>query len=66
VVSRINRAFQIEISLRDLFDAPTVSGISTVIVQSQIRQAEGEAFSQMLADLEGLSEAEIELELSKW
>jgi hypothetical protein len=37
-----------------------------VIVQSQIRQAEGEAFSQMLADLEGLSEAEIELELSKW
>jgi len=63
VVSRINRAFQIEISLRDLFDAPTVSGIVPVIVQNQIRQAEGEDLSQILADLEGISEIEIESEL---
>jgi amino acid adenylation domain-containing protein/FkbM family methyltransferase len=60
VISRINRAFQIELSVRALFDAPTVDGLVTAIVESQAGQFEEDALSQMLADLEDLSEDEMD------
>jgi amino acid adenylation domain-containing protein len=64
VISRVNRTFQIELSVRTLFNAPTVSGLVAAIVESQAGQFEDDALSQMLADLEGLSEDEMGVALT--
>jgi amino acid adenylation domain-containing protein len=56
VIGRLNRAFQVELSIRDLFDAPTVSGLVAAIVERQAGQFGDELLSQMLADLEALPE----------
>ncbi|MBW4490246.1 MAG: amino acid adenylation domain-containing protein [Trichocoleus desertorum ATA4-8-CV12] len=41
VISRLNRAFQIELPLRDLFEAPTAAGLATRI-ETALRSASGE------------------------
>jgi len=60
VISRINSAFQVELPVRALFDAPTVSGLVAAIVESQVGQTGDDVLSQMLAELEGLSEDEVD------
>jgi amino acid adenylation domain-containing protein len=62
VVSRMRKAFQLEIPLRALFESPTVAELAGRIE----RYAEGER-AELLAELEALSEAEAErlLELEK-
>jgi hypothetical protein len=52
VVSQVNKTFHIEISVRTVFDVPTVSGLVTAIVESQARQFEDGVLSQMLEELE--------------
>jgi len=64
VVSRVNSAFQIELPVRALFDAPTVSGIVAAIVESQVGQSEDNVLSQMLAELELLSDDEVDAAFS--
>jgi acyl carrier protein len=59
VVSRVNNAFRIELPIRALFDAPTVSGIVAAIVESQAEQLDDNVLSQMLAELEALSDEEV-------
>jgi acyl-coenzyme A synthetase/AMP-(fatty) acid ligase/acyl carrier protein len=59
IVSRVNSAFRVELSIRALFDAPTVSGIVAAIVESQVGQSEDNVLSQMLAELEMLSDDEV-------
>jgi amino acid adenylation domain-containing protein len=64
VVSRVNSAFQIELPVRALFDAPTVSGVVAAIVESQVGQSEDNVLSQMLAELELLSDDEVDAAFS--
>jgi acyl carrier protein len=59
VISRVNRAFQIELSIRTLFDAPTISGLVTAIVESQIMQFEDNTLLQMLSEIDGPSQDEV-------
>jgi dihydroxyacetone kinase DhaKLM complex PTS-EIIA-like component DhaM len=47
-----------------LFDAPTVSGIVAAIVESQVGQSEDNVLSQMLAELELLSDDEVDAAFS--
>jgi acyl carrier protein len=56
VISRLNRAFGVELSVRTLFDAPTIDGLVAAIVESQAGQFGDELLSQMLTELEGASE----------
>jgi acyl carrier protein/precorrin-6B methylase 2 len=51
VISRVNRDFQVELSIRTLFDAPTVNGLVTAIVESLAGQFEDDALSEILAEL---------------
>jgi amino acid adenylation domain-containing protein len=60
VISRVNNAFRIELPIRALFDAPTVSGVVAAIVESQIGQSEDDVLSQMLAELEMLPDDEMD------
>ena len=59
LISRIDSAFNIELSLRSLFETPTVSGLAEAIARKQIEQADSETLAQVLAELEQLSPDEV-------
>jgi amino acid adenylation domain-containing protein len=58
IVSRLERSFGVPLSLRALFDAPTVAGVARVIEGLELAAAEERRLADLMADLEGLSEAE--------
>jgi amino acid adenylation domain-containing protein len=69
VISRLRDAFQVAISLRHLFETPTVAGIAGVIAHEQGAQPDeqrpdaepltADAESQLLIDLDQLSDDEV-------
>jgi amino acid adenylation domain-containing protein len=59
IVSRVRSAFQADISLRVLFEAPTIAEMVTLILQAQADQVDESELAEMLSDLEGLSSDEI-------
>ena len=58
VLSRVIHAFQVEVPLRSLFEAPTVADMAVVIVQNQAMQVAQEDRERMLVELEALAEAQ--------
>ncbi|NHC37938.1 non-ribosomal peptide synthetase [Scytonema millei] len=60
VVSRVRDAFEIELPLRDFFAAPTVADLAVKIAQKLAQETDSELLAQTLAELEQLSEAEIQ------
>jgi acyl carrier protein len=64
LMARIRDAFLVELSLRDLFDTPTVGGLATTITGSLAGQEEDEELTHLLAELEELSEEEVHHQLT--
>lgn len=60
VTSRLHNAFQVELSVRQLFEAPTVADSAVIITQKLVEQADSEMLEQMLAELEQLPEDEVQ------
>jgi len=60
VIARVRSAFQIQVPLRSLFETPTIAGLAEVIAQLQSEAGIDEELDRMLAELEGLSEEEVE------
>jgi len=52
VMSRLRKAFQVEIPLRSLFEMPTIEGLAIRIAQSQAEDTDPEEVSRILAELE--------------
>ena len=52
VINRVNKAFQIELPVRALFDGPTVSSLVNAIVEKQAGQFEDDVLSRLLEDME--------------
>ena len=48
LASRIRETFEVELSLRALFEAPTIEGLSVVIVQRLAEQTDGEEMALLL------------------
>ncbi len=63
LISRVQDAFQVKLSLRSFFFAPTVAELAVTIGQARAEQAESEEIARILAELEQLSEESAEAEL---
>jgi acyl carrier protein len=53
VMSRMRKAFQVELSLRSLFEMPTIAGLAIRIAQSQAEITDPEELAGILNELEG-------------
>ena len=63
LISRLREAFQQQISLRALFERPTVAGLAEVIRESRAQEESLTEISSLLAEIEGLDEAELQRRL---
>jgi acyl carrier protein len=52
VMARVRDAFQVELPLRALFEAPTVEGLEIVIAQRRATQSDRVVLEELLAELE--------------
>jgi acyl carrier protein len=60
VVSRIRDAFDVEISLRVLFERPTVEGIALSVTEAQTEDGDDEDIDALLDEIEDLSDEELQ------
>jgi acyl transferase domain-containing protein len=60
LIGRLGEAFQVDLSLRNLFESPTVGEIALTIVQRQAQQVESGQLAELLAQIKHLSREEIE------
>lgn len=65
VISRLQQTFGVTITLRQLFEFPTVSELAVIITQQLAEQADEDMLSQMLTELEELSEEEVQATLAQ-
>ena len=60
VVNRINQDLSLELSIIDLFENPTVSSLAEALTQFQLKNAKDEDIDHILAELEELSDEEVQ------
>jgi hypothetical protein len=60
VMARIRDTFQIDLPLPAIFEAPTIADMAISIVQQQAVQVMPDALADLLAEVEGLSGAEVQ------
>jgi amino acid adenylation domain-containing protein len=65
VISRVTDAFDVELPLRSLFEMPTVAGLAAQVMQGRGKGADSEEITEMLTDVESLSDEEVENLLSQ-
>lgn len=58
VISRVVQAFQLELPVRSLFDAPTIAEMAVIIHQIRSERASDAELAQMLRDVETITEEE--------
>jgi FkbH-like protein len=59
LISRINRTFQVELSLLNLVESPTVADLARRVKLHQIEQVDAVEIAEALKELEGLSDEEV-------
>jgi amino acid adenylation domain-containing protein len=56
VISRVREAFQVALSMRSIFENPTVSGLAVAVVQKLAEDANSSEPDQIIAEIEQLSD----------
>jgi FkbH-like protein len=64
LLSRVRDAFDVELSLHNFFNAPTVAGLAGLIEEAQIEQADKNEIAEMIQELDQLSDEEVRTLLS--
>ena len=59
IVSRVRDAFQVDVSLQNLFETPTVAHLATLVEQGLVEQEGTDELSSMIQDLESLNDEEV-------
>jgi acyl carrier protein len=60
LASRLRDSFEVEVPLRRLFETPTIAHLSLLIAQTQIAQEDDEDIDALLAELEELSDDDVQ------
>ena len=60
VVSRLRDGLRVELPLRTMFEKQTVEELAMVIAKIRVEKTEGDAVASILADIESLSDEEVE------
>jgi acyl carrier protein len=66
VVSRVIKAFQLELPVKALFESPTVAKMAKIITLNQARTASPQVLEHMLSEIEALSDDEAGRRLQEW
>ena len=66
LISRVIQAFQLELPVRALLDTPTVAEMAVVIAQNQAKAASEAQLSQMLREVEAMTEEETQRHLASF
>ena len=64
VIARLRRAFQVELSVRAIFETPTVAGLAEAIDHTRVGE-EDDDLARMLEEVEALSEDEVKNRLNE-
>jgi acyl-coenzyme A synthetase/AMP-(fatty) acid ligase/acyl carrier protein len=64
VIARIREHFDIALSPRTIFEAPTILELAIVVIQTQVMQADDEDIYKLLEELDDLSDQGTQLEAS--
>ena len=65
VVSRVRAQFGVEITVRELFTAPTIELLATYVDELLLARADASDLDEMLALIDGMDDAEVEHMLSQ-
>ncbi|MBP5974299.1 amino acid adenylation domain-containing protein [Brasilonema sp. CT11] len=63
VVSRLREVFSLDFPLRYVFENPTIAELAQKVIDQQIEQAENDELTQLLGEVEQLSEEEVTQQL---
>ncbi len=65
VISQVIKQFQLELSLQSLFQSPTVAKMAAVITQNQVKRLSHAELTQMLREVESMTEQEAQRRLDE-
>jgi FkbH-like protein len=65
VLSRVRDVFHVELSIQDIFEAPTLAELAGVVERRQIEQAEPDQVLTLLQEIDGLTDDQIEMLLAR-
>jgi acyl transferase domain-containing protein len=65
LMARLREEFAVELAMDRLFENPTVAGVAAAVVEGRVTAAAGEDLARLLAEVQSLSEEELEGELAE-